>query len=240
MSSQEVLFQNFTDALWTANDELALRNVAERVASELGFRWFAYLGLHEAQTVWISSYPRPWISRYSEQKYERLDPVLISARRQNRAFAWSGEGQQKLRGTALNRFFAEARDFEIGSGITVPIRSGFNRLTALTFATDGGAIEVNKTFAAANEVIELIALYFHARVEANLRAAHHRQDIQLSQRETQCLAWAARGKTMTETAEIVRLSPRTILFHLENARTKLDASNVTHAVAVALSRGLIS
>lgn len=240
MTQQEKVFQNFTDALWTANDEVALRNVAERVAAGLGFKWFAYLGIHEAQTVWLSNYPREWIERYFEQGYEHIDPVVKQARQQRNAFAWTGEGQQKLRGTPLNRFFAEARDFDIGSGLTVPIRSGFGRTTALTFSTDAKGVEAEKTVTSPTELVELIGLYFHARVEAQIRTAVGFPDHTLSQREAECLGWAARGKTMAETAAIVGLTPRTISFHLENARQKLDASNVTQAVAMALRRGLIS
>ncbi len=55
MPSHETVFQDFADALWTASDEAALRAVADRTASRLGFKWFAYFGLHDQQTVWISN-----------------------------------------------------------------------------------------------------------------------------------------------------------------------------------------
>lgn len=240
MSNQNLLFQNFADSLWTANDELSLRRVAERVAEEMGFRWYAYLGLHDGQAICISNYSRAWVSHYFDQAYENLDPIVIDSRKRDRAFTWTGEGQQKLRGSSLNRFFAEARDFEIGSGVTVPIRSGFDRTTALTFATDGKSAEVSKMFAASSEIIELIGLYFHSRMDAHVKGFNFQKGGKLSQREAQCLSWAARGKTMAETGEIMSLTPRTISYHLENARNKLGASNVTHAVAAALRRGLIS
>jgi LuxR family transcriptional activator of conjugal transfer of Ti plasmids len=76
-------------------------------------------------------------------------------------------------------------------------------------------------------------------VDAQLRDTAFKLQPCLSQREVQCLAWAARGKTMVETAEIMGLTPRTVTFHLENARAKLEASNITQAVAMALRRSLI-
>lgn len=45
MSSFELVFQDFAEALWTASDEPALRAVGQRVASRLGFDAMAYLSL---------------------------------------------------------------------------------------------------------------------------------------------------------------------------------------------------
>jgi hypothetical protein len=45
MSSRKIIYQHFLDGLWTAGDESALRGVAGRLTDEMGFEWFAYLGL---------------------------------------------------------------------------------------------------------------------------------------------------------------------------------------------------
>jgi LuxR family transcriptional activator of conjugal transfer of Ti plasmids len=239
MSSQEAIFQDFTDALWAASDEVSLRNVAHRAASSLGFKWFAYLGLHENETVWISNYPRNWIERYFEQGYEAVDPIVVNARKQKRAFAWDSEKRAGGHSSDQARFFKEARDFKIGSGLTIPIRSGSGQVTALTLANEGKLIDAEKVLVSASEMIELMGLYYHARVAASLKASRIHHEAQLSQREVQCLTWAARGKTVAETSDILGLSARTITFHQENARTKLGAGNITQAVAVAVRRGLI-
>jgi DNA-binding CsgD family transcriptional regulator len=62
----------------------------------------------------------------------------------------------------------------------------------------------------------------------------------LTAREIECLSWAACGKTEEEIALIIQRSHETARFHLRNAVTKLNASNRTHAVAIACSRGLIT
>jgi LuxR family transcriptional activator of conjugal transfer of Ti plasmids len=61
----------------------------------------------------------------------------------------------------------------------------------------------------------------------------------LSQRERQCVAWVARGKTLAEAAVLVGISPRTVAFHLENARRKLGATTMAHCVAQAVRRELL-
>ena len=62
----------------------------------------------------------------------------------------------------------------------------------------------------------------------------------LSAREIECLGWAACGKTEDEIGIIIQRSHETARFHLRNAVQKLNASNRTHAVAIACSRGLIT
>lgn len=62
----------------------------------------------------------------------------------------------------------------------------------------------------------------------------------LSKREIECLGWAACGKTEEEIGLIIQRSHETARFHLRNAVQKLNASNRTHAVAIACSHGLIT
>jgi DNA-binding response OmpR family regulator len=55
----------------------------------------------------------------------------------------------------------------------------------------------------------------------------------LNDREAEILAWAARGKTSAQIAEMLGLAKRTIDFHLDNARAKLGARTRTEAVVKA-------
>jgi DNA-binding response OmpR family regulator len=75
-----------------------------------------------------------------------------------------------------------------------------------------------------------------ARVARDTAAANN---IQLSARETEMLAWSARGKTSSEIAEIVRLTKRTVDFHIDNARRKLQVETRVEAAVKAVVAGLI-
>ena len=61
----------------------------------------------------------------------------------------------------------------------------------------------------------------------------------LTQRELDCLRWAANGKTDGEIAEILSIARWTVITYLQNAKIKLNCSNRTSAVATALSLGII-
>jgi orotate phosphoribosyltransferase-like protein len=54
------------------------------------------------------------------------------------------------------------------------------------------------------------------------------------------LSWIAKGKTAEETATILGISRRTVEWHIQNARRKADATNITHVVARAIRCGVIS
>jgi DNA-binding CsgD family transcriptional regulator len=66
-----------------------------------------------------------------------------------------------------------------------------------------------------------------------------RKVFELSPREVECLTWAAQGKTYSEICMMLDLSFGTIKSHLDTARHKLGAVNVTHAVALAITYGKI-
>ena len=53
------------------------------------------------------------------------------------------------------------------------------------------------------------------------------------------MAWAARGKTVADTAQILGISPETVEGFIKQALRKLEASNKTHGVAKSIAPGII-
>ena len=84
----------------------------------------------------------------------------------------------------------------------------------------------------------ILANYFHGHV---LRMNGHDsdQEILISARELDCLKWTAAGKTASEASIILGISERTVRFHLNAAREKLDCVTTTQAVAKAIANQLI-
>ncbi len=61
----------------------------------------------------------------------------------------------------------------------------------------------------------------------------------LTAREIEVLRWVANGKSAWEIGEILHITKRTVDEHVQTAVRKLGAVNRTHAVALALSDGII-
>ena len=84
----------------------------------------------------------------------------------------------------------------------------------------------------------ILANYFHSHV---LRINGHNsdRDILISAKELDCLKWTAAGKTAWEASVILGISERTVRFHLNTAREKLNCATTTQAVAKAIANQLI-
>lgn len=241
MGAFERLLEEFADAVNTAEGASGFEKVARRTAEQLGFRWFAYLDIVSGQPAIVSSYPKAWIRRYAERDYQRLDPVVRRVSRDKKIFSWSSSAPNRSVSQAERQFFDEAGTFGIKAGLTIPIRGGFGRTVAFTLAVDEKAMVIERPATELLEIVQLIAVYFHAHLSAERRRCPRVSDGQdiLTQRERQCLTWTAQGKTMTDIAVLVGISARTVLFHLENARAKLGAASIAQCVGEALRRGLL-
>jgi DNA-binding CsgD family transcriptional regulator len=76
-------------------------------------------------------------------------------------------------------------------------------------------------------------------VDHGVVMSEHTSDCHLTQRETECLQWLARGLRQDALADQLNISRTTVEMHIVNARKKLGAQTTTHAVAIALARGKI-
>ncbi len=63
--------------------------------------------------------------------------------------------------------------------------------------------------------------------------------IRLSEREIEALTWSARGKSSTDIAVLMKLSERTVNFHIENAIRKLGVATRIQAAVKGALLGLI-
>lgn len=61
----------------------------------------------------------------------------------------------------------------------------------------------------------------------------------LTERQLECLRWAAQGKSSWDIAAIVGLSPRTVDEHLDNACRRLGVKRRTQAAIIAVRDGLL-
>jgi DNA-binding NarL/FixJ family response regulator len=75
--------------------------------------------------------------------------------------------------------------------------------------------------------------------DAEAQLAEHMNQATLSAREIQILRLAAQGMTNAQIGKQVSISERTVKFHMNSILQKLQAADRTHAVALALRRGIL-
>lgn len=235
MKSVEMAYQELVDGLHSSATDSEFGRVGQRVAESMGFRYFAYLGFGEADPVLISSYPKRWSEHYFSEGYQDVDPVVAFARSGRSTLQWTRDGGRQFPLRAQKRLFDDADEFGIRHGVSVAIAGGFDRFAAFTFAVDEVSSAHGRMVTEANDIVQLIGLTFHAHADAKLGLRPAPQDASpLTQRERECLTWAARGKSMEATAKIMGVTPRVVKFHLDNARANLGAETLPQAVAIAL------
>lgn len=112
---------------------------------------------------------------------------------------------------------------------------GFNGIVVPVH--DGGKLAWYTAFAGAHpdlspRVVALLSCASHAGYDCFLQLIDRRKsDSPLTEREGECLQLVAKGKTDSEIGSILRISPRTVRFHVGNAKTKLGVTTRIQAIA---------
>ncbi len=228
------VFQTFIDRLSASADRADLRSTLTDTAAAFGLHSFAYLSLPHRpgdKALLISTYPTRWTAHYLESRYERLDPVILQAERQTEPFEWGMEAENVKLSKPQQQLFDEAAEFDIRCGFTIPIHDGRGPVAAVTFAANERHSAFSRGIDRHGEVLQLMALYYHAHVRHKLSGDRIVAGVALSPREFDCLRWAALGKSAWETAQILGIKRRTAAFHLENAKQKLGVRTISQAVA---------
>lgn len=230
-------FQNLIDALDIPRDERAVRNALRNLTEATGFDRYAYLHVHGTETTALSDYSAAWQQHYLDSRYTTIDPVVTSAKRSQEMFVWSGDDVGRSTPQEVRRFYGEASEFGIRSGVSFPVRTSFGRTAILTLASDrphvDGSLLRDPTRAA------LAVAFVHLNLSLTTASELVAPAFSLTTQEATCLSWSSHGKPMPQIARIIGIKPRTVQFHLDNARDKLGAANLQHAVRIAIKHRLI-
>lgn len=183
------------------------------------------------------NYPEDWVTRYFEKRYQEIDPVVLLASTRTTPMVWS----QLMMGEDLSpkqkRMFSESREAGLHNGLSIPVHGPLGESYVVSLATDttecddGACVGELQVLA-----IQFQLAYSHiARQQPEVQAGFH-----LTERERECLAWTARGKSAWAIGMILAVSEHTVNFHLKSAMKKMGTTNRVTAVVSAIQIGLIS
>lgn len=226
--------ETFLTELRTAPGAAAVLATMSRAVSELGFDCFTYYAFGGPEPGFVAgTFPREWTAQYAAGGFEADDPVLRRLRADPRPGGWDCKDTELRRSARDREILDTACAFGLRHGLVVPIVAdgGMRGL----FAYASRVVPDDPRLLSALHVISLLA---HGKY-VEIRMDTPRKGPQLTEREMDCLHWAAAGKTDWEIGCILTIKETTVRTHLENARRKLDAGNRTHAVAEAFRLGLL-
>ncbi|HEV2602265.1 MAG TPA: LuxR C-terminal-related transcriptional regulator [Microvirga sp.] len=237
-----------------------LRDTLQRVVADYGFSGFGFVDAgqpHKDEPFYFGTTGPAWEEEYRSNGFAQVDPALVRVRRTNTPFTW---GMLELppvtgkRKPGAVKTMEAARDHGFTEGFVLPFhfrdRLGNLHSTSTAFFWKDKASQLRFLLGDKKHELHLVMIYWVQRA-MDIVARDHRGNpvtpspgageggVFLTDRERDVMAWAARGKTVSDTADILKISDETVETHVRNALRKLEATNKTHGVAKCLSLGLI-
>ena len=141
-----------------------------------------------------------------------------------------------------------------GTEAIAAIRKDFPQARIIVLTTYSGDAQAVRAFKAGasgyllksmvrTELVETIRIVHSGRKrippEIAVEMAEHHADDALTEREIEVLRQVAAGNANKRVADLLGISEETVKGHLRNILSKLDANDRTHAVTIALKRGII-
>ena len=186
-----------------------------------------------ADCILMDTRPVAWARRYRTKGYMTIDPLVLTAQRRATPCSWSEAMIAFPKDSIEQLIHTERLANGITDGLLVPIHTKMGH---------AGLVSISAKAALADpafNALTLMSLVVHNQLSGLQRSDTSELEA-FTLREIECLTWAAAGKSDAEIAVILELSPKTVNFHIEGAKRRMNAASRTHAVASALRRGLIN
>ncbi|MCE8512118.1 autoinducer binding domain-containing protein [Ruegeria pomeroyi] len=184
-----------------------------------------------------ATYPQAWQERYLEKNYHRIDPVILGCFQRFHPVDWK---RLDWSGKVAKAFLQDALEHGVGNqGYSIPIRGPNGQFALFTVnhvCDDAVWSEFTETY---GRDLILIAHFFNRKALEFERSRQPDQLRNLSPREVDAMTLLALGYSRAQVAHSLSISEHTLRVYIESARFKLGALNTTHAIATAMSRGLI-
>lgn len=141
-----------------------------------------------------------------------------------------------------------------GIDAVIAIRSEYPQAHIIILTTSEGDAEIGRALSAGvkgyvlkgmvrKELLDVIRLVHAGKTRLSKQAAEqiaeHYGDDFLTRREIEVLQLAANGHRNKQIAYQLEITEETVKFHIKNILSKLEANDRTHAVTIAIRRGII-
>ncbi len=236
--------QGFIATARAAESVADIHALCGEISQSAGFEYFVYgakfpVSFVHPETTVVSGLPPGWWDRYGECNYLAVDPVVHQASsRRTTPIVWDDirpeHGPEPAR---VAPFMAEAREFGLVSGVSFTLQGPSGETALLSLASRDHHAQAQERIVRALPAGQLLTGFIHDAARRIAATGGPAGCADLTPRERECLLWAAEGNTTLDTARILALSERTVVFHMRNAARKLGVRNRAQAVARAVTEG---
>lgn len=215
-----------------------LQSIIDSICTGFGidhamYHWVDSAGDH----YYFGTYSEAWTKQYQAKNYTRIDPVVLGCYQRFHPVDWK---RLDWSTKSAREFLKDASAHGVGNqGYSIPIR-GPNGQFALFSVSHACEDEAWKKFTEdhSRDLI-LIGHYFNRKALEFEPDRRPEQAQPLSPRELDALTLLGIGYSRAQVAKTLSISEHTLRVYIESARFKLGALNTTHAIARAISAGLI-
>jgi len=230
--------ESILSALEQASTLEGMQSIAVALCDHYGIDHVVYHWVNSVgEQYGCGTYSDAWRQKYEAEGFLRIDPVIQGCFQRFHPVDWK---RLDWSGKAARDLLRVAREYGVGNqGFSVPIRGPNGQFAHFTLNHSCDDLEWQDFTQQNRRDLILIAHYFNERaLEVKTGVQAYRQQA-LSPREVDALTLLAIGYSRAQVANTLDISEHTLRVYIESARFKLGALNTTHAVARALSRGLI-
>lgn len=177
------------------------------------------------------SYPEEWLALYEARGYAAIDPVVRAHLEDFAPRLWSDSYRRLGR---PHTFISAAEDFDLREGYSFGALSPADATaTIFSFSVSTPASPHHLEF------LDIVAPHFHEAFRRASLPELSRCHEPLTPREREVIQWLANGKSTWDISVILGIGERTVKFHIGGAMRKLGAMSRSHAVAKAISSGIV-
>ncbi len=185
----------------------------------------------------FTTYSDAWDERYRDKNYHRIDPVILGCFQRFHAVDWK---QLNWSGKAVRAFLDDALAHGVGNqGYSIPLRGPSGQFALFTVNHNCDDKTWQSFIATYGRDLILVAHFLNRKALEFAKDRQPEATRSLSPREIDTMTLLALGYSRAQVAHSLSISEHTLRAYIESARAKLGAQNTTHAIATALSRGLI-
>lgn len=180
--------------------------------------------------LYISDWPDELKAHRKSQMAILHDPIALCALRSKRPFTWA---EARAYASRMGKVVVDmVHDYGITDGMMFPMHA-LQSISGGVSLGGGQKTDLSPTQVRELEIVCQTA-YYH--LEAMLGPFPYQKLAQLTRRETECVQFAAAGKSNWEIATILGIEVDTVKKTLSRAGSKLGAVNRAHIVATAIAK----